>query len=205
MTQLRITNGFQAMTDLDLLGKVRFILAEMTGNTNFSTPDPTVASITTLADDFEKAINNAAAGGSYAKSVRESKKEVLVVAMHNLSSYVLFTSKGDRLIAESSGFTIAKDKSPQPAIEKPTGLVLSDGQNPGEVQLVFARVTGAKTYKYQITLDPLDETKWESTYGTVRKNLFTGLQSGKKYYVRVVALGTDQQVVYSDAVTRIAQ
>jgi hypothetical protein len=205
MALLRITNGFMEMTDLELLGKVRFIIAAMTGNTAFATPDPTLASVTALADAFELAINNALSGGTYDKSVRDSKKLELIDTMHNLSSYVLYTAKGDRLVAESSEFTIAKNPSPKPPVDKPAGLQLSDGQNAGEMQLVFRRVPGAKSYMYQISSDPVDDTKWVTTYGTVRKALFTGLSSGTRYYVRVVALGTNGQVVYSDAVARVAQ
>jgi len=205
MAQLRITNGFEGMTDLDFLGKVRFILQQMTGNSNFPTPDPTLASVTALANEFEQAINDAEAGGSYDKSVKDGKKEELVDTMHNLSNYVLFTAKGDRLIAESSGFTIAKDPSPQPPIGKPEGLILTDGANAGELWLSFNRVSGTRSYMSQISLDPADETKWITSHGTIRKNLFTGLESGKKYYVRVVALGTNSQIVYSDVVSRVTQ
>jgi hypothetical protein len=64
---------------------------------------------------------------------------------------------------------------------------------------------GAKSYMYQVSLDPLDETKWTTVCGTTRKNLFTGLESGKKYYVPVVALGINKQVVYSDVFSRMVQ
>lgn len=205
MVQVKIINGFERMTDLDFLGKVRYILTQMTGNANFPTPDPTLASITTLADEFEADINAAEAGGSYEKLVRDSKKEELIEAMHNLGNYVLFTAKGDRLIAESSGFTIAKDPAPHPPIEKPTGIELFDGPNLGQMLLRFKRVKGARSYGYQISLDPLDETKWVTTYGTTSKYLFTGLEGGKKYYIRVVALGNKNQVIYSDVFTRVAQ
>lgn len=206
MIQLKITNGFTEMSDLDFLGKVRYIIAEMTANiANFPTPDPALATVSTLAGDFEVAINNAEAGGSYDKSIRDAKKLELIDTMHCLGNYVLFVAKQDRLVAESSGFSIAKEKAPLPPIEKATGLELFDGQNAGELLLLFKKVKGAKSYLYQITLDPADETKWVTAYGTVRKKLFTGLQSKEKYYVRVIALGTNGQVVYSDAVSRVAQ
>jgi hypothetical protein len=205
MAQLRILNGFEGMTDLDFLAKARFIVEQMTGNTNFTTPDPSLTDVTTLADAFEQAIQDAEVGGTYAKSVRDSKKALLIDVMHNLGIYVLFTAKGDRLIAESSGFSIAKDPTPQPPIEKPEALVLTDGVNAGELVLLFKRVANSRSYMYQISTDPLDETKWVTTYGTVRRTLFSELESGTKYYVRVVALGTNSQVVYSDVVSRIAQ
>lgn len=205
MALLKITNGFAEMTDVAFLGKVRLILAEMTGNPNFTTPQPTLASVTTLANKFEQAIKNAEAGGSYHRLVRNSTKEELIDTKHNLSYYVLFSAKGNRLIAESSGFTISKDPYPRPPIEKATGLVLTDGPNAGEMFFWFKKVQGAKSYMYQISIDPLDETKWVSTFGTLRKTRFTGLEAGKKYYARVVAFGTKGQAVYSDTVARIAQ
>lgn len=205
MAQLRITNGFEGMNDLDFLGKVRFIVGQMTGRPEFPTPDPSLASVTTLANEFEQAIQDAEAGGSVDKSIRDNKKEELIETMHNLGDYVLFTAKQNRLVAEKSGFSIARDPAPQPPIEKPDGLNLTDGVNAGELLLQFKRVAGARGYMYQVSLDPSDESKWVTMYGTIRKNLFTGLESGKKYYVRVVALGTNSQVVYSDVVSRIAQ
>jgi hypothetical protein len=206
MAQLKITNGFNGMADLDFLGKVRFIVGQMMANgANFPTPDPSLASVTTLANEFEQTIQDAEAGGTFDKSVRDSKKAELIATMYNLGDYVLFQSKQDRLKAESSGFSVARDPSPKPPIEKPVGLSLTDGVNAGEIWLLFKSVANARSYMYQISLDPEDETKWVSQHGTIRKNLFTGLESGKRYYVRVVAFGTNGQVVYSDVVSRIAQ
>ena len=205
MAQLRITNGFEQMTDLEFLAKTRYIVQQMTGNVNFSTPDPDLATVITKANDFDASIQEAEAGGSYDKSVRDGKKSDLIVTMHNLGNYVLFQSKLDRLVAESSGFSVAKDPTPQPPIEKPVELSLTDGANAGELWLLFKRVRAARGYMYQISTDPTDESKWVTMHGTIRKNLFTGLESGKRYYVRVVALGTNSQVVYSDVISRIAQ
>lgn len=205
IARFKITNGFEEMTDLDFLGKTRFIVGQMTGKPEFPTPDPSLASVTTLANDFEQAIQDADAGGSYDRSVRDGKKAELIDTMHNLGDYVLFTAKGNRLIAELSGFTISKEKTPQPPIEKPVGIELFDGPNAGEMQLVFDAVKRAKSYMYQISVDPTDATKWITVVGTTRKNLFTGLESGKKYYVRVVAVGVNKQMVYSDVFSRLVQ
>jgi hypothetical protein len=206
MAQLKITNGFASMTDLDFLGKVHYIVAEMTVNVaNFPSPDPTLATVSTLAGDFQVAINEAEAGGSFDKSVRDAKKLELIDTMHCLADYVLFTAKQDRLIAESSGFSISKEPTPQPPIERPEGLSLTDGINAGELLLIFKRVLRARSYMYQISLDPTDETKWVTVNGTIRRNLFTGLKSKEEYYVRVIAVGTNGQVTYSDVVSRVSQ
>jgi hypothetical protein len=120
-----------------------------------------------------------------------------------LSKYVELQS-ANRTVAESSGFTLAKDPSPfrllrsLVAFSFPTVLMPVKYWQSSTMQ-------GARAYMYQISLDPADESKWETTHGTIRQNLFTDLESGKRYYVRVAAIGIDKQVVYSDVVSRTAQ
>ena len=115
-------------------------------------------------------------------------------------------AKNDRLVVQSSGFTIARPRSTPLPLEKPTGLILTDGANAGEIELVFKRLKNARTYMYQIAEGELTKsTNWTSSTGTIRKAKFINLKSGKRYWVRVVAIGTNNQMVYSDAVSRIAQ
>ena len=205
MAIIRIVNGWDKETPLDLLGSTRFIINQMTGNSNFSTPTLTLVEMTTLANDFDVLIQKAEAGGVNERNPRDDKAAEVIDALHQLGDYVVFTAKGDKTVAESSGFTLAKDPSPRPPIEKPQGLQLFDGMNAGELLLKFIRVRGSRAYMYQVSLDPADESKWVTVHGTIRQNLFTGLESGKKYYVRVAAIGTDGQMVYSDVVSRIVQ
>src|SRR5687768_5225354 len=106
MAILRITNGFDGLTDAALAAKARFILSEMTGNANFPTPGPSIAAVNTGIDDLDAASAAAESGGTYEKAVRADKKETLISLLHNLSSYVLYTAAGDRLVAQSSGYSI---------------------------------------------------------------------------------------------------
>lgn len=190
---------------MELLGSTRFIISQMTANVNFSSPTPTLGDMTTLANDLDVCIQKAEAGGPNERNLRDDKAAELIDALHQLGDYVVFTAKGDRTVAESSGFPLAKDPSPQPPIEKPQGLQLFDGVNAGELLLRFTKVKGSRAYMYQVSLDPADESKWVTVHGTIRQNLFTGLESGKRYYIRVAAIGTEGQVVYSDVVSRIVQ
>jgi len=41
--------------------------------------------------------------------------------------------------------------------------------------------------------------------GTQRRYLFSGLESGKRYWVRVAAIGIEGQTVYSDPLSRLVQ
>jgi hypothetical protein len=70
----------------------------------------------------------------------------------------------------------------------------------------FARVPGARSYQYQYTEEPLtDSSVWLTQTGTRRKNLFTGLESRKRFWVRVGAVGDHKQLVFSDPLSRVVQ
>jgi hypothetical protein len=67
-------------------------------------------------------------------------------------------------------------------------------------------VKGAKGYTPQFTSDPLTaSSEWTQVMTTTSKYTFTNLNSAKKYWVRVAAVGPYNQVVYSDAISRVVQ
>lgn len=85
-------------------------------------------------------------------------------------------------------------------------MSLTDGQAPGELELSIRRVAGARMYEYQYTADPLSAgSEWKGESSTLRRHTFKGLPAGKRIWCRVIAMGINGQVVYSDPVSRIAQ
>lgn len=206
MKILRITNGFDRLTDAALETRANSILTAMTGNSSFPNPTPTLADVQTLLSAYSTALAKADQGSPLEKAVKNQKKDDLITALHSLGNYVLFTANGDELVARSSGFTIAKEPSPKPPVEPAAGQVLSDGPNTGELNYKFNPVKGARSYLYQYTPEPLTEASvWQSQAGTVSKVRFSGLESGKRYWCRVMTVGTGGQAVYSEPVSRIVQ
>lgn len=110
------------------------------------------------------------------------------------------------LSAAGSPLTDAKDPSPKPPVEPAAGQVLSDGPNAGDLNYKFKPVKGARSYLYQCTPEPLTGASvWQSQAGTVSKVRFSGLESGKRYWCRVMTVGTGGQAVYSEPVSRVVQ
>lgn len=203
---LRITNGFDRLSDANLEVKANTIVTAMTGNTYFPTPNPDLPTLQAAVDAYVNALAVAKDGSYYDKAVKNQKRAALIELLHALGNYVLYTSNGDEVAARSSGFTIAKAPSPAPEVSKAENLQLSDGPNAGELQLMFNRVKGAVSYIYQCAPDPITaDTVWGDQTGTVRKAVFSGLESRQKYWCRVVAVGIKGQQVASDAVARIVQ
>jgi hypothetical protein len=123
-----------------------------------------------------------------------------------MENYVLYTCAGDRAKAISSGYSVAKPPSPAPEVTKAENQKLENGLNAGELKYSFEKVPGARSYIYQMTQEPLTENSdWTNHMGTKRKFLFAGLESGKRYWVRVAAIGSGGQTVYSDPLSRLVQ
>jgi hypothetical protein len=204
MKSPRITNGFDRLNDAELEIKANAILAAMTGNANFPTPAPTLAELTTAIDEYSAAQSAAKTGDRVDIAIKKQKRESLTTLLHQLGDYVLFASKRDRVIMASSGFSVSREAQPLPPLAKPENLQVLSGANTGELLISIARVPGARAYQYQYTPDPLtQESVWETQLNTTIKNTFANLLSGTRYWCRVGAIGTEGQLVFSDAVSRV--
>lgn len=206
MPLLRLTNGFDSLSDPALEVRAASILNAMTANASFPTPKPTLIDLQTAINDYKDALVIAQTGSNYDKELKNEKKQELVDLLHSLGYYVLFTANGNELIAMSSGFRIAKTKGSTVPLGQPENMELLDGRNPGELELRFKRPQGAKSYIFWYTPEPLaSETVWASQPGTSSKAVFAGLQSGKRYWCKVMVVGAAGQQTTSMAVSRIVQ
>lgn len=203
---LRITNGFDKLYEGRLINRALDIVSKMNGNPNFQTPDPSLPVVTAAIQAYQTAVTAAMSGNKYDRDVRDDKRTELINLLHLLGAFVLYQSKMDATVAESSGFTIAKPATYNVPVTNPQNLTAADGINSGEVALAFQRVPRAKSYLYQWAKLPLNgETVWQSQNGTTRKAVIKGLERGVEYGFRVAALGTDGQIAYSDTVTWLAR
>ena len=202
---LRATNGFENMADAKLSQKTSFVISSMTGNANFTTPDPSLADVTTALNDFKTAVDNALTRDSNAIAIKKEKRQALIDLLHLEIYYVLYKSRGNRAVAESSGFSFAKNPAPAPAILKPQNLQVINSNQSSQMDVSIDTVTGAVAYVYQCIADAaLASGNWISTTCSQSKCTITGLTPGTLYHWRVAAVGTKGQILYSDTISRIA-
>ena len=201
--QLRITNGFEALSDANLVIRTNQIVADLTAN--FSSA-PGLAALTSSKTLFETAVTSAKEGGKYEVAIKNQRRSELIEQLHLMGNYVLYTCAGDRVMAISSGFSIAKAPTPAPPVTQAQNQKLDNGINSGELDYSFEKVPGAKSYVYQATPDPItNNSVWSNEMGTKRRFVFSGLESGKRYWVRVAAVGSNGSPAYSDPVSRVVQ
>ena len=200
-----IVNGFQNLSDANLETKTQYIITKMTDNPHFPTPVPTLQAIEDALTAFTAAAMAAKTGDKVAILDRDQKKETVANLLHEETLYVMYVAKGDKVVLASSGFDLSKDPEPAPPIGKPTGLVVStDGLNTGKAFLQVKRVKGAKAYLYEYNAsEELAESGWSAVNNTRSKALVSGLESGKRYWFRVTAMGSGNQAMTSDVVSRM--
>lgn len=112
-------------------------------------------------------------------------------------------SKGNRAIAETSGLKWAKDPSPAPDITKPANFKVIITDQVGVVKMSVDTVKGGLAYMHQYTTDAT-LTNWNTHTCTKKQCTIAGLTPGVEYFWRVGVVGSKDQVMFSDVISRRA-
>jgi hypothetical protein len=202
----KINLSFRRYTDGLLLILAQAILAALTGNSFFPVISPSLATLQTTITDYSTALAAAAQGGKTNVAIKNARKKDLINVLVSLALDIMKLSDGDLVMLTSSGFPLSKDKTPVGPMDTPQILKLEDGPVSGSLKATIGSVKGAKIYGYEYTQDPLtDASEWDSEVDSQVKHVIFDLETGKKYWVRVVAYGKGEQESYSDPVSRIVQ
>lgn len=202
----KIVTGFSSLTDAGFLNKAQAINSSMTGNANFPDASPSLAEITTAIQAYSTALTAAVQSRSRNDvAVKNEKRNDLNDLLTSLAGYVNFVADGDKTMLVSSGYDLAKEGDSTP-LQKPDNIQVADGINPGELVVSVTAVKGARSYVHQYTQDPVTaESDWTHTTSTSSKYIFKNLDSAKRYWCRVAAVGAYEQVVISDPASRVVQ
>jgi hypothetical protein len=185
-----------------MTGKADAIKTAMTGNANFPTPNPPLATLgtdNTTAKTKVSAQKNAQLAAKQATTDRDAALDVVANDLTLLAAYVENASGGDREKILSSGMDVKSDRTILMALDRAIILALSVGKNPGEVQVKWQPVSGAKSYQVQYCVDPITDAGWkDAPPSSDRKTLLTGLTSGAKVWVQVRAIAKDNLGPWSE-------
>lgn len=202
--------GFKKDSDEVLLVKARTVLLAMTDNPNFTTPDPSLATLTTAVADFESKLALAKRPGSPEDTAvkREARKEVENL-LKRLAFYVTQVADGSLPKLLSSGFTISSVPQRDDVPNVVTGIRLSDGRQRGQMRLDFDKNPSAKIYEYQVC--PVDQQEpigeWSEIYTTTSSkiNIIAPLEQMQRYGVRVRAVNGYGKSDWSEMVTHVVR
>ena len=205
MATLRSTNGYDQLSDAKLIETSYFIYGQVSTRTAlFPNPMPTMTAMKTAIDNYKSALNLALTGDRIRASQKNQCRQTVIDMLHQLSHYVLMIANGDRQIAVESGIPLAKEAT-SVILDKPTNVKADYTSQHGELLLSVKKLKGAKAYMYQHSTDPLlKQESWMITNSTSSKCKITGLTPGTTYFIRVGVVGTKEQVLYSDVISKMA-
>ncbi len=190
----RIALYLGKLNPLGLLALLISVIRGLTGNTNFATPAVPVATLQTLHDRLQNAIEAARIGGKQSKMERDAVVREVKAALRTEADYVTLIGAGDGVKLLSSGFSLAQPNVPVERVEVPryvrVSVVLEES---GVLDIRWPSVHGAHGYEmYMADKDPSIDGNWENIGFTTRvRHTGSGLESGKKYWFAVKAVGAN--------------
>lgn len=173
---------------------IRNIVTAMTGNPAFPSPNPPLASLTTIANELEASYNTAEVIRQISQektTLLDNKENEADNLLTRLGLYVENESGGDAAKIQSAGMDTKAPATPLGPLTAPANFSVFTGDNPGELDCDWDSVRGAMSYKVEKnTTDPLDEAGWsEAATPTKSKVTLSGLPSGTREWLRVFAIG----------------
>jgi hypothetical protein len=200
-----ILKTYKRDNDSELGTSATRIVDGIDNNPNLIDPPPAYVALKTLLPDYRTAVANAKGRDSVAVSLKKDLKGKVIGYMTEIDAWVTEKCKGDRTMLLSSGFYISGEKGkivPEPVI---ADLEVELGRS-GVLTTKIKRVARCRGYWHQYTTEPPTSTTiWQSESTLQPEFTFTGLTSGRTYWLRVAIFSKTGQWVYSPVESRIVQ
>ncbi|CAN5224143.1 hypothetical protein BH11BAC6_BH11BAC6_07250 [soil metagenome] len=205
MRLIKTLISFSKYSDSFFVTLVTNVILAMTGNTYFTTPTPTLASLQTLLDDYVAAIAEAANKDRTKVALKNQSRALVNTAMRQLSTYINLICMGDLAKLTSTAMILSKFPEAR-IISIPENLRVTAGANPQSIVCKIKADRNADGYQFMITEDAITANSiWTSEACSRSTFTFTKLDSGKKYWVKVAVVGSNGQILYSMPVSYYAQ
>lgn len=181
------------------------VVEKMNNNPAFADAPSALKKLIKVLPEFQKGLVNAAGRDKHWVAIKNNKKLIVLDLLDELAKYVTKKSKGDRVIILSSGFDANKERR-KIGIEPSIEILEVELGPPGQATITARNVKGTRAYLHQYATEaPGPNTEWISEGSTENRYTFRGLTSEKRYWFRVVAVGSRRRKSYSPVVSRVIQ
>lgn len=176
------------------------VIIALTGNTHIPSPQPGLVQLQAAYDAFNLSNGKAKYGSRNDRAQKNTDKAALITLLREECDYINLLAQGDIVILSTCGFPLSKDRQPK-VLGTPEAKVEQAGS--GKLVLSTPAVTGAVSYKHQYTSDA-NAAAWTEISTSRATYTIEGLTPGTVYHLKIVAIGTKDQVTVSDVVTKMA-
>ncbi|MGE0076425.1 MAG: hypothetical protein AB7S48_01045 [Bacteroidales bacterium] len=182
----------------------RKVIADMTDNPLFPTPDVPLTTAKAIVDELEANQVAALNGGKAATATMRDTEIKADRIFRRLADYVDRVSEGDEAVILSSGFNLSKSYSPATRPE----FSVTQNHIPGTVFLKRKAFAGAKSYLWQYYQGdtPTAEENWTlAGASTQAKFEVENLTPARMYWFRSAAVTKEGTTAYCTPVFKIVQ
>jgi hypothetical protein len=196
----KIKLNLDRLSIADLLLKAADIKTKMTGNANFTTPVPPLATLNTQITSLTTSNNTYNQGEltqKQNKTTRDNDEAALRATLALLAGYVEAASGGDAAKIQSAGMDVRATSAPVGEMAAPQNLSVTGGDLEGENDLHWEPVNGRTSYiaeSASVATGP-----WTQFYVGKKSSVTAkGATSGSLVYFRVRAVGAAGPGPWSD-------
>ncbi|MEO8066524.1 MAG: fibronectin type III domain-containing protein [Flavobacteriales bacterium] len=182
------------LTAAALVYLIREVVLRMTNNANFLTPRVPLADMTLMGDQLEVAIQAAIDGNRFQRNTRDNLVLEARAMLKLQADYVRSMCGGDFTKLLSSGYPMAVPPAPIVQVEIPVmRFARAAADVTGVMDVQWKTVRGAHGYEVLMSeKDPGVAANWENIGFTTKvRHSASGLESGKKYWFAVRAVGSN--------------
>jgi hypothetical protein len=195
---------YNTYTDMQMIAEGGSILDTIERNTPITELVAQVLATRDSYKDFVEAYNEAASRSTQAIASKKAKKLKLADNFVKLAIGVNYFANGNEEILAETG--MPRDKSRggkvKVVLQKPEGLTAVNCGNSGCVKVAVKVAIGANSFVYQWTMEPVtDNSVWESDGSGLKSFIWEGLNPGTIVWFRVIAIGSGNKRLTSDAVS----
>jgi hypothetical protein len=191
--------NFKALRVPLKIQKAKNIVSKMTGNANFTTPNPALDVVMNAINKLEISYAASLDGGISKTALMRTDTATLDLLIAQLMNYVQDVTGGNELKILSSGMEVkATATAPQP-MPAPLNMKYLTDSNDGEANIKWSPVKGSKAYLIQSSTTPDVETSWAFFDACTSANYTAlGLTSHTAIWFRIAALGAKGAGPWSD-------
>jgi hypothetical protein len=198
----KLSLNFKETRDSDLAMLANTVAKKMTDNEHFPDPGMLIIELREIHNQFFQAVVDALSRDREKIAIKNSLRVLCIKKLKQVGEFVLLHAADEELPLISSGFDLIKSVD-EIILKAPKDFKIMPGPKPGDMILKVRRVPGARSYLYQWTPAPLTkESVWESIPDTRCKRIISGLPLGVNYFFRMAVVGSRNQIIYTQILSR---